>query len=88
VILFYPRLEEYPAGMAARTLLLMAVPSLLALGGCSSTLETGYEPRRLGAAEDVRRGFYAQPFTPQAKAAKEYEQDFGERDLRRPRPGY
>jgi hypothetical protein len=59
---------------------------LVALVGCSSKLETGYEPRKLGASDEIRRGFYAQPFTPEAKAAKEYEQDFG--DVRRPRPGY
>lgn len=58
-------------------------------GGCASKLETGYEPRRLGASDDVRRGFYAQPFTPEARAAKQYEQDFGDPSagaVRRPRP--
>jgi hypothetical protein len=59
---------------------------LTGLTGCSSKLDTGYEPRKLGASDETRRGFYAQPFTPEAKAAKQYEQDFG--DVRRPRPGY
>jgi hypothetical protein len=59
---------------------------LLGLTGCSSKLDTGYEPRKLGASDEARRGFYAQPFTPEAKAAKQYEQDFG--DVHRPRPGY
>jgi hypothetical protein len=63
---------------------------LIALAGCSSTLETGYEPRKLGASEDVRRGYYARPFTPEARAAKQYEQDYGDAGAasRRPRPGY
>ena len=59
----------------------------LTLGaGCSSTLETGYTPRKLGASDEMRRGYYAQPFTPEAKAAKQYEQDFG--DVHQPKPAY
>jgi hypothetical protein len=62
-------------------------------GGCASKLETGYEPRKLGSSTEVRRGYYAQPFTPEAKAAKDYEQDFGAAGATgagsaRPRPGY
>ena len=45
--------------------------------GCSSGLETGYVPRKLGSSNEVRRGYYAQPFTPEAKAARDYERDFG-----------
>ena len=60
--------------------------SLAAISGCSSTLETGYTPRKLGASDETRRGFYAQPFTPEAKAAKAYEHDFG--DTKRPKTGY
>ena len=46
--------------------------------GCSSKLETGYEPRKLGSSSnETRRGFYAQPFTPEARAARQYEEDFG-----------
>ena len=59
---------------------------IFCLAGCSSTLETGYVPRKLGASDEMRRGYYAQPFTPEAKAAKDYEQEFG--DSRRPKPGY
>jgi len=57
--------------------------------GCSSTLETGYVPRPLGgSSSEVRRGYYAQPFTPEAKKAKDYEQDFGGAPSgARPRPG-
>ena len=65
---------------------ILAALLLAALAGCSSKLETGYEPRKLGASDEARRGFYAQPFTPEAKAARQYEEDFG--DVRRPRPGY
>jgi hypothetical protein len=54
--------------------------------GCSSKLETGYVPRKLGASDETRRGFYAQPFTPEAIKAKQYEDEFG--DGRRSRTGY
>jgi hypothetical protein len=61
----------------------------MTLAGCSEKLETGYEPRRLGASNEVRRGFYAAPFSPEARKAKEYEQDFGgTTPLGRPKPGY
>jgi len=56
--------------------------------GCSEKLETGYEPRKLGASNEARRGFYAQPFSPEARKAKEYEQDFGGAPVGRPKPGY
>lgn len=49
---------------------------LLSVVGCSSTLETGYVPRKLGASDDVRRGYYAQPFTPAAKAARQFQLDY------------
>jgi hypothetical protein len=67
-----------------------AVGSILAMGllaGCSSKLETGYQPRMLGSSNETRRGYYAQPFTPEARAAKEYEDDFGTPGGR-PKPGY
>ena len=35
-------------------------------GGCRSKLETGYEPRRLGASPAERRAYYAPRFTPEA----------------------
>ncbi len=59
--------------------------ALLLVVGCSSTLETGYVPRKLGASDETRRGFYAQPFTPEAQAAKQYQQDFGDKQ---PPPAY
>ncbi len=56
------------------------------LAGCSSKLETGYEPRKLGASETERRGFYAGEFTPEARKAANSRDT--EVDARRPRPGY
>ena len=58
-----------------------------ALVGCSSTLETGYKPRLLGSSEEMRRGFYAERFSPEAQKAKQYEQDFGTPSPTRRRPG-
>jgi len=40
----------------------------LGVTGCSSKLETGYEPRKLNASNEKRRAFYAAPFTPEARA--------------------
>ena len=55
--------------------------------GCSEKLESGYAPRKLGASNEVRRGFYAQPFSMESQKAKAYEQDFGSPGGR-PKPGY
>ena len=52
-----------------RELLLMS--SLLCIVGCSTTTETGYEPRRLGDSAAVERGYYATPFTPEKRAAEQ-----------------
>ncbi len=65
---------------------MLTVVMLLALAaGCSEKLETGYAPRKLGATEAQRRGYYAQPYTPEARAAETDKQT----DLkdRRPAPG-
>jgi hypothetical protein len=73
-----------------RTFATIAVGTFLLAGylaGCSEKLETGYDPRRLGASNEARRGFYAQPFSLEARKAKEYEQDFGSPGGR-PKPGY
>jgi len=60
--------------------------SLSAFLGCENKLETGYVPKPLNASSTVRRGFYASPFSPEARAAQsEREQEL---DARRPRPGY
>ena len=56
------------------------------LAGCSDRLETGYEPRRLGSSSAARRGYSAQPFTPEAAAAQQNQpDDLGA--LRRPTAG-
>ena len=55
---------------------------LMLLAGCSTKLETGYVPRKLGASDNVRRGYYATPFTPEANAAaQDRESEF---EARRP----
>lgn len=47
----------------------------LALTGCGDTLETGYVPRRLGSSSTERRGYYASPFSPEAAAAAQGQDD-------------
>ena len=54
----------------------IAMIILAAGAGCYSKLETGYVPRKLGSSEEVRRGYYAEPFTAEAAAAKRYDDDF------------
>jgi hypothetical protein len=64
----------------------LVVSILLGLAGCSSTLEDGYKPTKLGASDAVRRSYYASPFTPEAKVANaDRDQEI---DARRPHPGY
>ncbi len=45
----------------------MPLGCVLLAAGCSSTLETGYQPHRLGAGPSERRAFYAEPFSPESK---------------------
>ena len=54
--------------------------------GCSSKLETGYQPRTIGSNESERRGYYAAPFSKEAREARD-RADF-DTDARRPSPGY
>jgi hypothetical protein len=70
-----------------RNCLFLSISLLVTLvAGCSNKLETGYEPRALNSSQAVRRGYYASPFSPEAKAAQmEREQEL---EARRPRPGY
>lgn len=68
-----------------RLLMLLVV---VIVSGCASKLETGYKPRKLGASETERRGFYASPFTPEARAASTERGRDDALDARRPRPGY
>jgi hypothetical protein len=71
----------HPSARAAATFWVAAALAFggaaMLAGGCSSKLETGYKPRLLGSSPETRRGYYAEPFTPEAKRAKQYEQDFG-----------
>jgi hypothetical protein len=72
--------------MRTRPPLLSLIFIAAGLAGCSSTLETGYKPRLIGDSAVKQRGYYASPFTPEAKAAQaEHEQEL---EARRPRPGY
>jgi hypothetical protein len=67
-------------------LLLALLPAVLLAAGCSNALETGYKPRKLGASTAERRGYYASPFTAEARASQlEREQEL---EKRRPTPGY
>jgi hypothetical protein len=43
--------------------------------GCSTKTETGYEPRKLGDSSTVQRGYYATPFSIEARQAE------GDRDV-------
>lgn len=69
----YPCIKRIGLSVAAMMVIMSAAAS-----GCSSKLETGYEPRALGSSNETRRGFYAQPFTPEARAARQYEESYGE----------
>jgi hypothetical protein len=41
---------------------------VLAIAGCGMTMEDGYKPRSLGASPEVRKSYYASPFSDQAEA--------------------
>jgi hypothetical protein len=69
-----------------RHIVLIAAGAIFALG-CSNKLETGYQPRTIGSNEAERRGYYAAPFSPEAREAREKAAVEGV-DTRRPRPGY
>ncbi|MGA2497966.1 MAG: hypothetical protein ABSH20_09505 [Tepidisphaeraceae bacterium] len=56
---------------------------LAALAGCSDKTETGYTPRKLGDSLTVQRGYYAQPFSPEERAARQ-EQQQGSAPSQRP----
>ena len=52
--------------------------------GCSSRLETGYQPRPLGVSAAERKAYYASPYTPEAAAAGRAQQADDFRSTRRP----
>ncbi|HEV2295886.1 MAG TPA: hypothetical protein VGR35_18715 [Tepidisphaeraceae bacterium] len=64
---------------------LLVVAAVL-VTGCANKLETGYEPRTIGSNEAERRGYYAAPFSKEAREARQ-RSDY-DTDTRRPRPGY
>lgn len=57
--------------MNAKRGMLLIFGSMLLLAGCSSELDTGYKPKKLGVTEEERRGYYAAPFSPESAAAGE-----------------
>ena len=58
---------------------------MVAAGGCSTGLVTGYQPRRLGDSPAARRAYYAGKFTPEARAAEQERAE--ELRSRAPTPG-
>ena len=55
--------RQFPLG----TTVWLACLGLLA-AGCTLSLEDGYKPKPLGASPEVRKSFYASPFTDSAEA--------------------
>jgi hypothetical protein len=52
-----------------RTLKIMGLAwAILLACGCQTTLEDGYKPKSLDASPDVRKSFYASPFSDSAEA--------------------
>jgi hypothetical protein len=51
--------------------------ALLGAVGCQSALEDGYVPHPLGASPDIRRSYYASPFTEQAEPRAAQNQGAG-----------
>ena len=48
----------------------LLLAGVLSAAGCGSKLETGYKPRKLNDSDGQRRGYYAAPFSPAARAAE------------------
>lgn len=55
----------------------MLLALLVAMAGCKTKTETGYEPRKLGDSLTVQRGYYATPFSPEARQAAAARQEEG-----------
>ena len=62
---------------------LCALAGCALTGGCNSALETGYQPRKLGAGPAERRAFYSPRLSPEAQAARQER----EQEMRSRRPG-
>jgi hypothetical protein len=62
--------EGYGLELMKMQRIALLLASAAAITGCSSKLETGYTPVKLGDLSAAqRRGLYAQEFTPEAQAA-------------------
>jgi len=55
----------------------LIVISLFLFAGCSSKLETGYEPKRLDMPLAERETLYADPYSQQAMQAQQQQQSGG-----------
>jgi hypothetical protein len=55
----------------SKRVLAVALLGFLATVGCSNKTETGYSPRILGDSMTVQRGYYAVPFSPEARMAEQ-----------------
>ncbi|HUB24401.1 MAG TPA: hypothetical protein VL992_03150 [Tepidisphaeraceae bacterium] len=54
---------------------ILALLAMVAAAGCTTKLDTGYEPVKLGTMTPTeRRGLYAQDFSPEAQAAQADQQ--------------
>ena len=75
-----------------KTAIVLLCPLAILVGsGCSnSQLETGYQPRRLGAGDAQRKGFYSAKYTRAAALAEQERGRDAEFRARRPdyRPGF
>jgi hypothetical protein len=65
--------------------LLLAI--VLAASGCSSTLETGYEPKRLDMPISQREALYADPYSQAAMQAQQEQGSGGSGGSVAHRPG-
>jgi hypothetical protein len=51
-------------------LLMAIVAGLVGVAGCGTAkLDTGYEPRKLGTSDAMRRSYYAPAFTPESQVS-------------------
>ncbi|MDP9173623.1 MAG: hypothetical protein M3O30_07130 [Planctomycetota bacterium] len=58
--------------------LLLALVACLGAAGCSSKLETGYDPTRLDMSLAQRRTLYADPFSQEAQEASKDQPSQGQ----------
>lgn len=60
----------------------LVIFGLALVAGCSSELETGYKPKKLGVGPEERRGYYAPQFSPAAAQAQQGDAEAAK--MRRP----